>query len=769
MANYDFKSLSPWEFEQLSRDLLKAARGIDFEVFKEGRDRGIDLRYSEGEGDVIAQCKHYANSKVSNLISNLRNMELEKVKRLDPSSYILITSLGLTPDNKSQILQILTPFIKTVSNIISKETLNSWLSDNPGVERNHFNLWACTVPIMERILHSGIYNYSVSQMDILRERLQYYVKSPNFEVARGILKSQHFCIIAGAPGIGKTTLAEMLMIEYMELGFEPIKVTEDIEEAFRLLNTKSKQVFYYDDFLGQTGLDQKLNKNEDQRIVDFCNLCSRTKNTLFVMTTREYILNQAKNAYEKLERAGLDAKKCILNANTYTLLDKAKIFYNHLHFKGVPEEYIRNIVRDERYFLVIKNPSFNPRVIETVTEKSFIERTNPDTYVKDIVGLLNRPHIIWEHAYKNQLTQPSRHLLLVVLSCLNQIKLSDCISLFNIFRENYRKAYGVNRSPDDFQKSLKECEGDFLEISLYKDTQIIGFRNPSVKDYLTFYLSQEVEILEILIESISNFTQVRSLWNSFRSLEHNPLKSEKRLLDLFLNRAAETIHTKNLAVSIHMRSRGVVLFHYQETNLLDHCSFVLRMKIEKPTSSLKKTLIDCFDLAYEHLELRKVYDWEKHISNLYQIRENRSQYSFEYEQYLESVLKVLPTQLNQVADYKVLAELCEWSDNAKSQLAYKFEEFSRQLDTNFDDEIRYVNSVDDIATLEEYESDLQKINHVFGETKEINERISEVMGLITELYDEQDECATESEESKDDKPTSESNTKQTIMSLFRTL
>ena len=156
MPDYDFKSLSPWEFEQLSRDLLRASLGLDFELFKSGRDQGIDLRYSNSKNNnVIAQCKHYANSRFSNLKSNLKNNEYEKIVKLSPRRYILVTSLGMTPGNKEDISEILGKYLLSFSDIVTRETLNRWLGDYPNIEKSHIKLWATTSAIMERIIHSG--------------------------------------------------------------------------------------------------------------------------------------------------------------------------------------------------------------------------------------------------------------------------------------------------------------------------------------------------------------------------------------------------------------------------------------------------------------------------------------------------------------------------------------------------------------------------------------------------------------------------------------
>jgi hypothetical protein len=48
MADYDFRSLSPHDFEGLCRDLLLKLLGVQLESFTTGRDSGIDFRYRRG-------------------------------------------------------------------------------------------------------------------------------------------------------------------------------------------------------------------------------------------------------------------------------------------------------------------------------------------------------------------------------------------------------------------------------------------------------------------------------------------------------------------------------------------------------------------------------------------------------------------------------------------------------------------------------------------------------------------------------------------------
>ena len=90
-------------------------------------------------------------------------------------------------------------------------------------------------------------------------------------------------------------------------------------------NAKSKQVFYFDDFLGKTALE-KLQKNEDQRLVELMEEVSANPRWRLILTTREYILNIAKRRYEVFAHPPVDLTMCVINLSDYTRPIRAKIF-----------------------------------------------------------------------------------------------------------------------------------------------------------------------------------------------------------------------------------------------------------------------------------------------------------------------------------------------------------------------------------------------------------------------------------------------------------
>lgn len=764
MANYDFKSLSPWEFEQLSRDLLKASLGLDFELFKSGRDQGIDLRYSKiKDNKVIVQCKHYANSTFSNLKSGLKNNEITKIIALSPERYILVTSLGLTPNNKDEIADVLGEYLLSFSDIVTKDTLNGWLNDNPDIEKSNIKLWATTGVVLERIIHSGIFNYTIAQQGFLENKLKYYVKNRSFDEAIIVLKNQRFCIIAGIPGIGKTTLAEMLLIEYMNRGYEPIRITSDIDEAFKVYNPNKLQAFYYDDFLGQTGLEHKLNKNEDQRIVDFCRICAKSSRTIFILTTREYILNQAKSTYEKLDKSGLDINKCVIDISSYVLLDRAKILYNHLHFRDMPDDYVSEVLKDRQYLKIIRHVSFNPRVIEWMTDHIFISEVPANKYVDEFIMRLNRPAMIWEHAYNNQICESTKHLLLVVLTLPNIVLLVDCKNAYEKFRRTFCDDYGESRKYNEFNLALKESEGNFLQINLASGHQTVQFHNPSIRDYLTYFLSSEIELLVMLINSSTSFDQLVSIWNSFEPLENNPFSNDSQLLEIYQNSLAEMIGSPGIRISRYSGGSSSYRYYTVKTSINDQCRFVLTLGMKNISQTLSDKIKEALDTGFNNLNY--IYDWSEITTLLGAIKRAQNSFNLDVDYYLGQTLNVLPHSLNQAADYRQLADICNEHHQAFNQLSTQFKTFASNLDANLDDELCYINSVDDIGTLEECADNIERIAEVFK--IDLSSRVYQVRQLVADLEDDD----AESEEQpviKTPKKTV-TNESEVIASLFETL
>jgi hypothetical protein len=153
--NYDFSTLSPADFEDLTRDLLGRELGIRFEAFPDGPDDGMDGRHAAGEGETILQAKHFYRSGLSKLKSKMKK-ERASIDALQPKRYILATSTPLTPANKAALAEIIGPDLLGPGDIVGPQDLSALLRKYPDIETAHQKLWAQSTAVLKAVVAGAI-------------------------------------------------------------------------------------------------------------------------------------------------------------------------------------------------------------------------------------------------------------------------------------------------------------------------------------------------------------------------------------------------------------------------------------------------------------------------------------------------------------------------------------------------------------------------------------------------------------------------------------
>jgi len=489
MSTYDFLNLSPIDFETLTRDLLEKHIDIQLEAFGPWMDRGIDLRCSRGK-DIIVQCKRY--SAYSKLKQSLKS-EIAKVKMLKPRQYIISTSVSLSPDRKDEILAMFSPYILDTGDIYGREDLNGLLTKFPIIERNHFKLWLSSTTVLQSILHSQLYNQSKIILDQIKDKIKFYVPNSNYENAYKILRKNKYVIISGIPGIGKTTLAEMLAYNLLANGYEEfINISGSISDGFTLIEEERKQVFLFDDFLGSNFLEDLMDVNEDKQILRFIKKIQKSDNCLLIFTTREYILNQAMAKFESFGRE--DFIKCIIDLSKYTALEKAKILYNHLYFNEIDPAYTAQLLLGRNLLAVVNHKNYSPRIIEYIAKKKTWETCKPKQFPSMLLGVLEAPEKVWLHAFQNHISDLARVILFSILSMGDHCGYSTLYNQVTEFKSCFGNQYDLKVNSLTFNRALKELENSFISISKAGDQFSIAFHNPSIQDFLVYYLNRNPEL-----------------------------------------------------------------------------------------------------------------------------------------------------------------------------------------------------------------------------------------------------------------------------------
>ena len=710
MTNYDFLNISPFEFEILCRDLLQSELRISLEAFGMGADEGIDLRFSRGI-DLIGQCKRYKD--YNSLYQNLKK-EVAKVKKLNPDKYILTTSTSLSPSQKKNILELFNPHIKSPSDIYSKEDLNNILSRNPHIEKDHYKLWLSSTNVLNTIVNSQIVNQSRFVLDEIKENIKLYVQNESFFEALNILKENNYVIISGIPGIGKTTLAQILVYDFLGNGIEEfVFLSDSINQGFQLFNEEKSQIFLFDDFLGRNFIENSLNTNEEGQIIRFINKIQKSDNKLLIFTTREYILNQAKLRFDRFDN--IQFKMCIMDLSKYTTIIKAKILYNHLYFNNIPFNYIKEIIAQKYLMAIINHQNYNPRIIEFFTQSELWNSYSDKEFPAKLKEIFDYPDSIWKHAYENHITKLSRYVLCCLGLFNGKVDFENLYNQLTLFAKQIK--YENNIDYLSFNKCLRELDNSFIQIKRdYLNVVNISFQNPSIQDFLIKYIDDDDNLKRDLIICSVYLKPLLSIFSN----KDKTLQLKNRLS---LDSALESVLFDNIIGSFDsyeysLYNKGYSKPSKDDLAVLKLSSIVFNLDFSNE-SKLKEFV----------LEKIKNLMYSNQIGNV-SVNDFYSLINKYYEELNPNFSKIMPNIIDSIWDYDDLWIL----KNCEENYSNDYEKFLEENDEAYNDVIYSIasdiasrdseNLQDDIDLLKELENDFYI--DTYDERSQIEQKISAI-------------------------------------------
>lgn len=491
---YPFNTLSPNEFENLAADLVGAIQNRYFQRFAEGPDSGIDGLVDKDKW--IIQAKRYKNT--SDLLSKIKS-EKQKLDKLKPKRYFLVTSCSLTPKNKIDIQNSLTPHIISTDDILALDDLDSLIKDYPKILRKYHKLWLESTEELEFILNQEFYNRSSIALEKIKENIKLFVPFENIEYINKKLEEDSFLFILGNAGSGKTFLAEYLAFYYFIDDYELHYLTDrNLNSALRLIQKGKKQVFILDDFLGANFLNSENIISVSKDLKTLLDIAKRSENNLkLIFTSRDYILSQFLNQLdEHILKSNIS--NGFISTDIKNPKFRANLLYNYLENFQIDESIKKEFAESEIFFDIIKHRNFNPRLLKNIFSELNEKKGDIKTF---FIDRLNNPNLFFQATFL-RLSKEAQTLIYAI--CLED-KYICSEDLREEFNNLYSKLNNTIPSPFFFDNAVDELEPNFIISKNNAGDIWFRIENGSIRDFILKSIQKTTPLLIAIIETVQFF------------------------------------------------------------------------------------------------------------------------------------------------------------------------------------------------------------------------------------------------------------------------
>ncbi|MGL5655516.1 MAG: hypothetical protein ACRCXY_01600 [Fusobacteriaceae bacterium] len=513
---YNFNNLNDYEFEILCKNILERALNKKLFFFPRGKDGGIDISDGEKKHKIIAQVKHYSQSKFSALLASLKK-EASRIEEKEIDFYYVMTSLSLTLKNKEEIVSLFPKTMPNIEYIWDAIPINEFLEkeENFDIVQKNFKLWLCSSQIISLILNQSMFlDCEELRFDIEEESI-FFVETSSYRESKIILENSNILILTGGPGVGKSTISKMLLLYFLSNQYK-IKYTtnNNLSEIKANLSrdTAQKEIILLDDFLGQHYL--KMDEKQPNELKTLISFVEKSPNKKLIMNSRITILNEATSSFIKFKELieKKDVSKHIIDIEKISPIEKAHILYNHLFFNNLPSDYFNEIKSNENYLKIINHKNYNPRIIEYVTKEYRYKQIKSFQYFAYIINNLDNPLDVWEDEFRNRLEEVDRSLMYTLYS-LTDTEIDDEI-LCTVYNESL-----ISKKNDltlnTYQTVLKRLNESLLKIYYcsQQKTKKIKCVNPSINDYMKTCLKNNKNLQEDIIKNSTYAEQIIKISN----------------------------------------------------------------------------------------------------------------------------------------------------------------------------------------------------------------------------------------------------------------
>lgn len=485
MLNYE--NLNDVEFEHLCNDIMSKILCEELRRFAAGRDGGVDLTNDSVTKDIVVQVKHYSKTNISGLISSLKK-EVSKVNEINPREYYICCSKELSADRIKEIYQMFSDYMTSDKNIITLMEIEEFLINpqNVDVLHKHYKLWISSTSILQDIFNNDIFIDCEMLLADIEKQVKFFVQTKVYDDALKCLSTNRVLFITGDPGVGKTITSKMLVLYFSAQGYSVRYTTNgaDLNQLKKSLsrNKDKQEIILLDDCFGQAYFNMK--ETQGSELLSLIKYVHLSANKILVLNSRVTIYQEAKVKTPELISSfeNKEFRVNIIDVNQMSNCEKAKIYYNHLYFNQVDDEFWASIKDKRKYREIVTHRNYNPRIIEFISNANRFSDSRYHTYIDFVMGSLDNPSQIWNDEYERRLHKADRILLSTLYSLTETYENYEYVKC--IFDYRISNMADVDLTIDQFENSLLRLQESLIKIVGFGSNRRLSMTNPSINDYL---------------------------------------------------------------------------------------------------------------------------------------------------------------------------------------------------------------------------------------------------------------------------------------------
>jgi hypothetical protein len=397
---------------------------------------------------------------------------------------------------------------------------------------------------LEAILDSRAYRQAQLILSEMGDNLQKLVVTDAHRKSVRAISDHNVVLLLGSPAAGKSTIGASLALGANDIWkCSTIKSTSP-EHLERHLDSKGGQFFWIDDAWGST--QYQGNRVEAWNQVFPLMQGALRRGTRFLITSRDYIWNSAKNELKLQAFPILRKSQVIINVHDLTLEEKARILYNHIKLGDQSADFRERL----KPFLpkAAQNYNFLPESARRLGTTLFTE--NLIATEAGVIDFFERPTEFLEQTIEGLSTAGKAAIALIFL---NGGVVRSPVPMDKLMVP--ASAFGA--SPGRVRDELQSLNGSVLNLAEDEDGPYWTYRHPTVGDAFAAHVAKSPELVEVYLTGAKPETIVGEVVCSGVEIRGAPVVVPPSLNKLLVERIA-SLSSRSLVNFICHRSNAVV-------------------------------------------------------------------------------------------------------------------------------------------------------------------------------------------------------------------